>query len=115
MRAFVFIAALLIALPSFAREVQLYGDYGCELYAIQLQRLDLMETISLNMQAKGKGLETADSKRKADAAVKEMVSVSNTSCRPLKGRFKVLEVRPAGGGNALRVQLPKDRYLWVLQ
>lgn len=90
--------------------VTLNGDVGCGLVRSQFDRADAMHAA---MQLQAAATQSPEAKKRYDQAVAHLTEVSNTQCRPLQGRFKVLEVRSAPEGRLLRVEISKYDGLWV--
>lgn len=113
-RSLLFLTCMAFVLPASARTVTLSGAYGCELFIHQVQRLEATTTVMQNSMLKAKGGETVQSKAAASQAASDVVRLSNTVCRPLSGKYKVLESRPVDGGEAIRIEPTKSESLWVL-
>jgi hypothetical protein len=93
------------------RTVMLDGDD----YAVQTQRIELMEKVIWPATAlRAHGQETPETRSAYDAAVRQLLELSNRECAPLTGRFKVQERRSIAGGALVRVEAGY-RSLWVLQ
>ena len=109
-----FLIASAFALPAAARTVTLRGEYGCGLFVHQIQRLEGTQTVMQNAMLRANGRETPESKAAAASAAADVVRLSNTVCRPISGKFKVLESRQIDGGEAVRIEPSKTESLWVI-
>lgn len=88
----------------------LNGDVGCGLVKSQFDRADAMHDA---MQLQAAAAQSPEAKKRYNEAVAHLIEVSKTECKPLQGRFKVLEVRSAPEGRLLRVEVSKYDGLWV--
>lgn len=97
-----------------ARTIRVDDEYGCGLFRSQLERLEVMRTSMETSMLRAQGDKSETTKLASEKAAKDMVEISKTRCRPISGRYEVVERRAVPGGEAVRLQVTKYESLWVL-
>lgn len=98
-----------------AKDVELFGEYGCDSFEIQQARLQLATSVFRVSALKAQGLDSASDRVAQDDASKAMVDMSNRHCKQLTGTYKQISAKKLPGGTAIQIQYDKSTTLWVMQ
>lgn len=110
------LATLVCVLPAyaFAETVDATGELGCDLVWTQGRRHVLEQAIADAFAERMAGRETPESARQRERNVADLQDLLKAgNCRPLEGRFQVLERRQYLGWSAIKVRVSKTEYLWI--
>ena len=99
-----------------AKSIHLVAETACELIYTQGKRLDAAEIVSRSAYLMAHGQETPASKSAGEEAAKDLTQWTTAGkCRPVTGRFKVLEIRSLDGVRAIKIEESKGNTVWVMQ